>query len=106
MDRKRRWLMYLTGILLGSGVAWMLVSKRVAEGRTPGVPTPVVLTACELSPGQILRQPCVEVRTVSSRRVPPGVIPVADLDAYLGRAVHVKLVRGSALRVADFSSAE
>jgi hypothetical protein len=103
MDRKHRWMMYLTGVLLGSGVAWMLVSRRVAEGRTPGVPTPVVLTACELRPGDALSRACAEVRSVSSRRVPPGVIPVADLDSYWGRTLSAKLVKGSALRVADFS---
>ncbi len=95
-------MMYLTGLLLGGGLAWMLVSQRAAEGRDMGTPAEVVLTTCDLRPGLALEASCVEVRTVSSRRIPPGVISVAELDAYLGRPVHVRLVRGSALRAADF----
>ena len=98
----QRWMMYLTGVLLGSALAWGLVSRHSARGTTPSPKVPVLLTACVLSPGDTVTDECLVVEEVSSRRIPPGVVPVAQRSELVGKQVKVRLVAGSALRNEDF----
>lgn len=102
---KRRITVFGAGMLLGTPLAIALFSwaTSVQESQPREVNNiEVVLTSCDLRPGDLFEERCVERRVVAEQFTPPDVIASDNIASWLGKPVYVELAAGSAVRTVDF----
>lgn len=107
MDRqtKRRVTVFGAGMLLGTPIAialfyWAASVQESQPRKTNNVE--VVLTKCDLQPGDLFEERCIERRVVAEQFVPPDVIPADNIASWVNQPIHVELAAGSAVRTVDF----
>ncbi len=102
-DTKRRLLIFGTGLLVGSLLSILLFKYAdFVEGPRSTEKVEVVLTRCDLAPGDVFEEKCVEKRVVAAQHTPPDVVTSDQVGLWVGRTVAVKLNSGSAVRTVDF----
>lgn len=61
----------------------------------------IVVSTCDLKPGDELKESCTEIRPVTRRFVPPGSLEVGRLPYALNKKLKVAVPAGNAFRSED-----
>lgn len=104
-DIKRRLKIFGVGLAIGLMLSMVLLTFAQHREREEVEQIEVVLTNCDLAPGDVLEESCVETLTVAYSRLPPKPLRARDLDWHLGKKVVTRLEAGSVLRTPDFEGA-
>lgn len=100
---KRRLLVFGSGLLIGSALSVLLFQYAdFVEGPRKAEKVEVVLTSCDLAPGDVFEEKCVQKRVVAAQHTPPNVVTADQVGLWTGKTVNVKLKSGSAVRTVDF----
>ena len=95
--------MFGAGVLIGSVLSYFLFQYAAMVERPREVRSvEVVVTACDLAPGDVFEERCAEKRVVAERFVPPDTVLSDQIGLYVGRRLEVALEKGSAVRTVDF----
>ena len=106
-DTKRRLKVFGAGAAIGIVLSILLFQYAAyVEGPREVTKIEVVLTTCDLEPGDTFTEECVEKRAVAEQFIPPDTIESDQLGLYVGEQVTVSLKAGSAVRTVDFASEE
>jgi len=103
-DMKHRLTVYGAGFAVGTVLSVLLFQYAdIVESQPHEVEKlDVVLTRCDVHPGEAFERRCAEVRTVAYQFVPPGALQKKDLSWHIGRTFDVALDAGDVIRTADF----
>ena len=106
-DTKRRLTVFGAGVILGTPLSiglfqYAKMSMENNPRETNNVE--VVLTSCELQPGDVFEERCVQKRVIAEHFVPPDTIMADQVGLWLGKKVNVGLEPGSAVRTVDFDA--
>ena len=104
-DTRRRLLIFGTGAMIGTLLSILLFrwSGYVRENEPrESEQLEVILSSCQLAPGDIFAESCVQKRVIEYQFVPPDAVQSHELGLFVGRAVNVAIEPGSAVRTVDF----
>lgn len=105
-DTKRRLLIFGTGAMIGTflSIALFRWAGWVRENEPrQSEKLEVILSSCQLAPGDVFAESCVQKRVIEYQFVPPDAVQSHEVGLYVGRAVNVAIEPGSAVRTVDFA---
>jgi len=101
-ELKQRLKLFGMGASVGTLLSILLFMVWSTKYEKPAEETlKIVVSTCDLRPGDDLKESCTEIRSVTRRFVPPGSLEAGRLPYALNKKLNVAVPAGNAFRSED-----